>query len=115
MVDQARLTWLGAAKMPLPDFSNDEQYLINYIKAPNASANSGSYMWGYVIGGILIAGFAAFHDSVAMMLAAFVVVCGFRVYAERFQARWMPVWRSIIQKYESAATGHDNITASKPG
>ncbi|TWT72648.1 hypothetical protein [Crateriforma conspicua] len=89
--------------MPLPDFNADEQYLINCIKSPNASANSGSYMWGYIIGGALVAGFAAYYENILMMLGAFVIVCGFRIYEERFQSRWMPHWRSIIEKYESAA------------
>lgn len=45
---------------------------------------------------------------IPMMLAAFVMVCGFRIYEERFQNKWMPLWRSIISKYESAASGTDS-------
>lgn len=89
--------------MPLPDFTDDEQYLINYVKSPSAAQRSYSYMWGYVIGGALLAGFAAYYQSIPMMLAAFVVVCGFRIYEERLTSKWTPLWKSIIEKYESAA------------
>ncbi|MEM1071157.1 MAG: hypothetical protein AAGI63_19785 [Planctomycetota bacterium] len=96
--------------MPLPDFNADEQYLINCIKSPNASANSGSSMWGYIVGSALVAGVAAYHENTLIMLAAFLIVCGSRIYEERFQSRWMPHWRSIIEKYESAS----NAIAPEP-
>ena len=97
--------------MPLPGFTDDERYLINRVKSPSANQQSNSYMWSYVIGGVLVAGFAAYYQSISMMLAAFVVVCGFRIYEERFQSKWTPLWKSIIEKYESAAagaSGHDH-------
>lgn len=89
--------------MPLPDFTPDERYLINAVKSPGAAGSWNSYMWGYVIGGAIMAGFAAYHESIPMLLTAFAVVCGFRIYEERCQARWLPLWRSIIEKYEAAA------------
>ena len=103
--------------MPLPDFTSDEQYLINCLKSPKASANPNSYMWGYIIGASLFAALAAYHENVLMMLVAFVLVCGFRVYEERLQSAWTPHWKSIIEKYEAAATlgGNPNAsTAEKP-
>ena len=98
--------------MPLPDFNNDEQYLIGCLKSSKASRTSNSYMWGYIIGSALIAGFAAYYENVWMMLAAFVIVCSFRVYEERLQSRWMPYWQSIIEKYEAAATDADQAAVS---
>ena len=65
------------------------------------ATSTNSYMWGYVIAGVVIAGFAAFNDSMLMMVSAFVVVCGFRIYVEHFQSKWTPLWRSIINKYGS--------------
>jgi hypothetical protein len=109
MIDRAHVVM---RTMPLPDFTSDEQYLINSIRSPKASSNSSSYMWGYVIGGALIAVFAAYYENVLMMLAAFVVVCGFRVYEEHFQLKWMPLWRSIIEKYEAAAISSDKPVAT---
>jgi hypothetical protein len=38
-----------------------------------------------------------------MMACAFIVVCGLRIYEEFAQQRWVPVWRTIIGKYEAAA------------
>lgn len=91
--------------MLLPVFTDDEQFLINCVKSPSATQQSNFYMWGYVIGGVLVAGFAAYYQSVPMMLAAFAVVSGFRIYEDRFQSKWTPLWKSIIEKYESAVTG----------
>ena len=87
--------------MSLPEFTPDEQYLIHYVKSQKAAGPH--YVWGYVIGGMILCGFAAYYDSIPMMVAAFVVVCGFRVYEEWNQSRWTPIWRSIINKFEAAA------------
>jgi len=89
--------------MPLPNFTDDEQYLINCAKS--TKVNGQSYMWGYLVAGAALVGFGAYHDSVPMMLCAFAVVCGFRIYEEIFQSKWLPLWRSIIAKYEAAARG----------
>lgn len=88
--------------MPLPDFTPDEQYLIDSIKSPHAASGSSAYMWAYIIGGGLIACFAAYYESILMLGSAFVAVVGFRIYEEYFQARWLPLWRSVVRKYEDA-------------
>jgi len=89
--------------MPLPEFTPDEQYLINSVKSHKSLGTSNSYMWGYLTGGVLLCAFAAYYDNTAMLVAAFLVVCGFRIYEDRWQSKWMPLWRSIIDKYEAAA------------
>lgn len=71
-------------------------------------------MWSYIIGGAVIAGFAAYYENVVMVLTAFVIVCGFRIYEERFQSKWLPIWRSIIDKYEAAATSNDPRSGDLP-
>jgi predicted alpha/beta-fold hydrolase len=91
--------------MPLPDFTDDELYLINYVKSTSANAQSNSYMWGYLVGGAVLAAFGAYQSSVPMILTAFILVAGFRIYEEMFQSGWTPIWRSIIEKYEAAAMG----------
>ena len=68
----------------------------------------------YVITGALLAGFAANFESIPMMLSAFVVVCGFRIYEERFQTKWVPMWQSIIAKYEAAAGVESTSAESDP-
>ncbi|MEN1681466.1 MAG: hypothetical protein AAGJ46_17940 [Planctomycetota bacterium] len=89
--------------MSLPDFTSDEQYLISAAKADSQGRFGNTYMWSYIVSTALIAGFAAYNESVLMLASAFVVVCGFRVYEETWQARWGPMWKSIIEKYERAA------------
>jgi len=87
--------------MPLPDFTADEQVLISSVRS-SRNVTSNSYMWGYMVTGMLMGWFAAHYDSIPMMGCAFVVVCGFRLYEEWQQVRWLPVWRSILNKYEAA-------------
>lgn len=91
--------------MPLPDFTNEEQYAIHCIKARNASRISHSPMWGYLAGGAAVAGFGAYCDNTPMLLLAFALICGFRIHEERYQLKWIPVWRSIIEKYEAGCVG----------
>ena len=87
--------------MPLPKFTDNENYLINSVKSPIARGPN-TYMLTYVVFGACIAGFAAYYGSIAMMVTAFVVVCGFRIYEEWYQKKWEPLWCSIIDKYEAA-------------
>lgn len=100
--------------MPLPDFTDDEKYLLSCIKSPNASGANSSCRFGYRLGGVVIAGFATYYASVPMILAAFAIVCGFRIYEERLQTRWLPLWRSIIAKYEASSIGTTNEIDSNP-
>jgi hypothetical protein len=87
--------------MQRPQFTPEEQYIINLSKSP-AVARDRTYMWTYLASGILVAAFAAYYGNMPMMLAAFVVVCGFRIYEERYQRRWEEPLRTLIQKYEAA-------------
>lgn len=67
-----------------------------------------TFMWGYLFGGALLAGFGAYHEHVPMMLTALAVVCGIRIYEEWLHQKGMPLWRSIISKYEAALDGDDD-------
>ncbi len=91
--------------MPLPEFTFDEQYLINSLKSPKATKNPSTYMWSYLVPCAVLAGVAAYNDNISVMLIAFVVLCGFRIYEENYQNRWLPLWHSIIKKFEDACNG----------
>ena len=54
--------------------------------------------------------FALAYDSLALMASGFAVVCGFRIYEEVLQNRWLPFWRSILAKYEAAIAAADSST-----
>lgn len=88
--------------MPLPEFTDDEQYLINFVKSPAASSENNTFMWGYLIGGFALTFFGTIRNEVTLILVAFVLVCGFRIYEEFIQAKWTKIWSSIIGKYEAA-------------
>lgn len=96
--------------MARPQFTDDELYVIKYTQSATAATTANSYMWGYVLGGAALAAFAAYYQSVPMLLSAFVVVCGFRLYEDRLQLRWVPVWQSILHKYEAALEASDSAT-----
>jgi hypothetical protein len=44
-----------------------------------------------------------------MLLCAFAVLCGFRIGEAWQQSKWTPVWLSILQKYEAAASAGDAV------
>lgn len=88
--------------MPVPQFTADEQFLIDYAKSPTASKSSADHVWGYGSGATLVAGVGIYYESVYVMAVAFVVLIGFRIREERVNKRWEPTWRSIFLKYEAA-------------
>ncbi len=88
--------------MPRPDFTNEERYLIESIKSRDSASVLNSNAWSYVICSALIAGSAAYYGDIAMMTIAFVIICGYRFYEWKQQQKWDPIWRSIIEKFESA-------------
>ena len=91
--------------MPLPDFTADERYLISWVKS--SAGGRDSFMWTYIATGIMTGAVAAYYDSIPFMVVALAVVCGSRLIEEWYQARWLPVWRSLIGKYETAALGKE--------
>jgi hypothetical protein len=91
----------------MPEFTDEEQYLISAVRAEQQGSNT--YMWTYVCCALLLAGTSAFYGNPWGVLSAVVVVCGFRLYEEYYQARWTPVWKSVIRKYEQAI-----LDASRP-
>ena len=86
--------------MAMPQFTAEELYIINYVRAKEA--HSHEFMWAYLLPGLVLAGLGAYAGSTAMMFSAFLVVCGLRVYEERYQSKWTPVFRSIFLKYDQA-------------
>ncbi len=98
--------------MPLPEFTHEEQYLISYVKSPDLSKHYNGYMWGYLIGCSVLAGFAAYQQHFGMVLAAFAILCGFRIYEDRYGSRWNPIWRTLIEKYEAAIMAKDETTGA---
>jgi hypothetical protein len=87
----------------MPTFSAEEQYLVSVMRGD--VKDTSAFMWTYLLTGALIAGFAAYYENIWMMLSAFVVLCGVRIYEERWQLKWRPVTRSVILKYEAACAG----------
>ena len=95
--------------MPRPHFTDDEEYLIRLVLSPTAKLQSNAFLWGYLLGGAALAGLATFTGNFALLLSAFAVVCGFRLYEERYQAKWAPLWPSILGKYEAEVGEADAV------
>lgn len=94
--------------MRLPDFTDDEQYLISYIKSPKASGQTVSYMWGYLIASGALAVTGAYYENLHLVIGGFLLVCIFRIHEEESQSKWMPAWQSIITKYEAALSNNEH-------
>jgi hypothetical protein len=88
------------ASMPFPDFTNDEKNLISAVKSSKNSINH--TMWAYITSGLIMFAFAIYYDSIPLMSCAFLFVGGCRLYEEWHQRKWLPIWHSIIDKYEAA-------------
>lgn len=88
--------------MPRPDFTDEEQYLIDVVKSKMASEGQLSASIGMVVSTGVLAAFGFYHRNVEMVLGAFIVLVGYQIYVELTQARVTPQWRNIITKYESA-------------
>ncbi len=92
----------GPFLMALPEFTPDEAYFIGCVKSPSYMGISSAFPLGYMVGSRVLAGFGLYHENLLMIASAFVVLCGFRFYEARLESKSIPVWRSIIEKYESA-------------
>lgn len=100
--------------MPKPEFTADEQFLINYAKSPAAFKSGSDHVWGYASGATFVAGVGIYYESVYVMAIAFVVLIGFRIREELVNKRWEPTWRNIFLKYEAALeTVQDDADSSE--
>jgi len=88
--------------MPLPEFTDEEQYLISFWKSESATTQTNTQMWGYLLCAAAVAVFGFYYKDPVMSLLAFVLVFGFRVHEEYSQKKWAKPLRSIILKYEAA-------------
>jgi hypothetical protein len=86
--------------MARPQFTAEEEYLINAVLSDKGAPDP--LMWSYIVSGLGLAGFAAYHESIPMLLSAFVVVCGFRLFEARAHRGLTVQWRSLLEKYETA-------------
>lgn len=102
--------------MPSPQFTVQEQYLIDNVKAGCRGWNVA--MLAYVGLCTAMCAFGAWQNSVPLLVVAVLVVCLNRVleYWDR-SSTWLPIWRSIIEKYETAALAPSptNGLADSPG
>ena len=87
--------------MPLPTFTAEEQYLLSSIRMSRRRPFN-YYTWAYITACLVMCGFAVHEDNIELMAFVFVALCGFRLYEERSQHKWWPVWNSVIDKYEAA-------------
>ena len=95
--------------MARPEFTVEEQYLINYMRSGRGDSPWNPYTLGYSLSATILAGFGIYTDSLAMLVWALLLVCGFRVYEDIHQSRGQRTWRSILDKYEAAIQSMDAI------
>ena len=95
--------------MAYPDFTPEEEYYISYVKQADASLVTNPTMWGYLLCSSVFFSIGAYQSSMPVMVIAFAVMVGYRIYEEFSGAKWTAVWRSIIEKFEAAAATDSEV------
>ncbi|HYW81457.1 MAG TPA: hypothetical protein VE890_17865 [Thermoguttaceae bacterium] len=91
--------------MSKPDFTPEEQYLISSAKT---AAGAGLlFDLAYLLPSVLLAGFGVYTDEIGVVVVAFAVLVGFKVFERSHARKWDPVWKRIFQKYDEAIEGKD--------
>lgn len=98
--------------MPLPDFTDEEQYLINAVKLSQSNRRPDSFMWAYLLSSAGLGFAGTYYNNPGLAFTAVVAICCFRIYEEFHQSKWGPYWYSIITKFEEAARGTDAVAAT---
>lgn len=88
--------------MSRPEFTRDEQYLINYVLSPIASRGESHAAWWQLIGASGLFGFGIYSEIPVMLYAGFVALVAFKIHEMIHGRKWGAIWRSVLQKYEEA-------------
>jgi hypothetical protein len=88
--------------MALPELSQDERVLLDAYTSANYS-QSNTFMWGYILCGVIISVVAVFYNAAFLTLCGMLVILGCRLYEEQSQRPWLPVLQSLLRKLEQAA------------
>ncbi len=86
--------------MTKPQFSNEEQYLINSLRM--GKGGNIAYDLGYLIPSFVLGGCGIYWNHPFPIFAAFGAIAAFKVWEWSQQSKWAPLWKSIIDKYEDA-------------
>jgi hypothetical protein len=88
--------------MGRPEFTRDEQYLINCTLSPSASRIASHAAWWQLAVASGLFGFGIYSEVPVMLYAGFVTLVAFKVQEMIQGRRWGPLWSSVFQKYEEA-------------
>lgn len=92
----------GAA---FPEFTDEEQYVVSFYKSqqPTGVLSALSNDLPYLVPNLIIAGLGVYFESIAVLVAAFIVLVGFKAREAYYQPRYHEITRSILFKYEQRA------------
>lgn len=87
--------------MSKPEFTAEEQYVISFVQQ-DKTGTWHPYVVSQFVLGVALAAMAVYVNSLYLAVCGICILVGYRIYEDRYQSRWTPVWRSIIEKYETA-------------
>jgi len=99
--------------MARPSITPEEQYLISSAKTAGESGLL--FDLAYLLPSVLLAGFGVDSDAIGVVLVAFAILVGFKVFERCHSRKWDPVWKSVLQKYEEAveSDGSEGVLSSE--
>ncbi len=86
--------------MPLPEFTSQERYLIGHVKSGFRGCNVS--IAAHLTVCLVMAAFGMIQKNMPLMAFAVLILAVQRVVESWQQSHWIPVWRSIFEKYEAA-------------
>jgi hypothetical protein len=90
--------------MARPQLTPHEALLLNAIKTQDRSTLKIA-MWSYLISAGAIAAWGVAINEMVIVFIAFFIVVAFRILEERTQDRWVPHWRSLLEKLDGCCDG----------
>jgi hypothetical protein len=90
--------------MARPLLTPHEAFLLNAIRTQDRSTLKIA-MWSYLISAGAIAAWGVAINEMVIVFIAFFIVVAFRILEERSQDRWIPDWRSLIEKLDNCCDG----------
>lgn len=85
-----------------PEFSDEEELLIQYIRSTSSTGKSTFYVATYLLLGCALVAYGLWNQLLVCVIAGWIVFVFARLQELGQEKKWSVVWRSVIEKYEAA-------------
>ncbi|QDV23259.1 hypothetical protein [Aureliella helgolandensis] len=90
-----------------PKFSDEENYLVSYMKSKAAIRNSRLYAFSYLLVGGGLAAWGLAYETSLITIAGVIVIVVARLQELGLENQWAGVWQSILGKYQAAVEAYE--------